>query len=396
MDLFNRITVLSLEQATVLPYLTYRLAQDGVRVVRLEHPVYGDPNRLIGERVLDEDRMNSYFLCINAGKEALTLNLADRRGRELFNKLLTELPVDIFCTNQLPRNYQKLGVDYDTIRQIRPDIIWLGVTGYGSDRNEAAYDPILQARSGLMELTGEPDGPPQVSGIPLPDMGCSEHAYGQIMKALYRRQATGEGTRIDLAMLDSTASWLTVPFTMSATFGREMTRRGATHEFFAPVSVYRTVDGYLYLAVGNDKQWANLVKLEGFTRLDKPDYRNNAGRIAEAAKLNSAIEQVTKTKTTAELLALFIEAGLAAARINTIAQATADPYIKPNLLKSIDPRSGLELTLAPPPLTTEALASRNRSLSFPPRFGEHNEIVYGRELGLDEGTLADYKKRSVI
>lgn len=247
-----------------------------------------------------------------------------------------------------------------------------------------------------MELTGEPDGSPQVTGIPLPDMGCSEHAYGQIMKALYRRQATGEGARIDLAMLDSTASWLTVPFTMSQTFGREMTRRGATHEFFAPVSVYRTADGYLYLAVGNDKQWANFVKLDGFTQLDKPGFLKNAGRIAEAAKLNSAIERVTKTKTTAELLAVFIEAGLAAARINTIAQAADDPYIKPNLLKSIDPESGLELTLAPPPLMTEALLSRGKSLSFPPRFGEHNDSIYGRKLGLDAETLNDYKDRGVI
>jgi len=125
MDLFKDITILSLEQATVLPYLTYRLAQDGMQVIRLEHPIYGDPNRMIGENVLGEERMNAYFLCINAGKKALTLNLADPEGQKIFHSLIKELNVDIFATNQLPKNYQKLGIDYDTLKALKSDIIWL-------------------------------------------------------------------------------------------------------------------------------------------------------------------------------------------------------------------------------------------------------------------------------
>jgi crotonobetainyl-CoA:carnitine CoA-transferase CaiB-like acyl-CoA transferase len=141
MNPFKNLTVLSLEQATVLPYLTYRLVMDGVRVIRLEHPVYGDPNRMIGENFLGEERMNSYFMAINAGKEALTLNLADPDGLALFDELLVKLDVDIFATNQLPRNYEKLNIAYERLSQIKPDLIWLGVTGFGPDSNEAAYDP---------------------------------------------------------------------------------------------------------------------------------------------------------------------------------------------------------------------------------------------------------------
>ena len=181
MDFLKNITVLSLEQATVVPYLTYRLAQDGMDVIRLEHPVYGDPNRMIGENVLGEKRMNAYYLCINAGKKALTLNLADPDGQHIFDRLIQEMDVDIFITNQLPKNYQKLGVDFERLKEIKKDIIWLGVTGFGPHSNEGAYDPILQARSGLMDLTGQSDGDPQVLGIPLPDMGTSEHAYGLII-----------------------------------------------------------------------------------------------------------------------------------------------------------------------------------------------------------------------
>ena len=104
---------------------------------------------------------------------------------------------------------------------MKPDIIWLGMTGFGPDSNEAAYDPILQARSGLMELTGEAKGDPQVMGIPLPDMGTSVHGYGAVMKALFKRQATGEGSCIHLSMFESSVSWLTVPITISTTFKKE-------------------------------------------------------------------------------------------------------------------------------------------------------------------------------
>jgi len=281
MDPLSQITILSLEQATVLPYLTFRLVQDGVQVIRLEHPVFGDPNRMVGDNVLQEERMFSYFMAINAGKKALTLNLGGPEGQQILKDLIVKLKVDIFATNQLPRNYAKLGIDYEILKAVKPDLIWLGITGFGPDSNEAAYDPILQARGGLMELTGEADGEPQVLGIPLPDMGASEHAYGLLMKALFRRQATGQGSRIDLSMFESTVSWLTVPITLSRSFGKKITRRGNTHEFFAPVSVYPTADGYVYVAGGNDKQWNALTQLPGFEALAQEGYRKNAGRIAE-------------------------------------------------------------------------------------------------------------------
>ena len=396
MDELKKISILSLEQATVLPYLTYRLAQDGMRVIRLEHPAYGDPNRFIGEDRLGEERMNTYYLCINAGKEALTLNLAEPEGRELLGRLLIELDIDVFATNQLPKNYAKLGIDYETLKGFKENLIWAGVTGFGPERNEAAYDPILQARGGLMELTGEPDDSPQVLGVPLPDMGTSEHAYGQIMKALYLRAVTGRGSRIDLSMLDSTTSWLTVPLTLSQSFGRHITRRGNTHQFFAPVSVFPASDGQIYLTLGNDKQWSNLAAIPGFESLADPAYERNAGRIADVENLNRKISTLTAKWKTADLLKVFKEAGLAVEKISTIEEVAHDPYVAPNLLSSEDPKTGTRLTLAPPPVMTEFLKEQNQRLKFPPRFGEHNEAIYGRTLGLSGETLADYKRRGII
>ena len=395
MDAFKNLTVLSLEQATVLPYLTYRLAQDGMTVIRLEHPVYGDPNRMIGDNVLGEERMNSYFLCINAGKKALTLNLADPQGQELLRSLIKELDVDVFATNQLPRNYQKLGIDYDSLKAVKPDLIWLGVTGFGPDSNEGAYDPILQARSGLMELTGEAGADPQVLGIPLPDMGTSEHAYGLLMKALYARQMSGEGSCINLSMFESSVSWLTVPITLTGNFGKTISRRGNTHEFFCPVSVYQTSNGFVYLAVGNDRQWKAMVSQDIFSALDKTEYEKNAGRIADVDNLNEAINSVTRQHTSEALIELFTSITVPISKIKTIPEVIEDPLVSSKLLTAQDPVSGREIMLAPPPHQTDFVAAQDRKLTFPPRFGQDNAEIYGR-LGHDAGALEEMKSKGII
>jgi len=395
MDLFKNLTVLSLEQATVIPYLTYRLAQDGMQVIRLEHPVYGDPNRLIGENVLREERMNAYFLCINAGKKALTLNLAEPEGREIFYALIKELNADIFTTNQLPRNYKKLGIDYDALKAVKEDIIWLGVTGFGPDSNEGAYDPVLQARSGLMEMTGEAGGAPQAMGIPLPDMGTSEHAYGSIMKAVYKRSVTGQGSRIDLSMFESSLSWLTVPITFTASFGKKASRSGNTHEFFCPVSVFETMDGYIYLAVGNDRQWKALVSQDMFRDLDRPEYEKNQGRIQDVENLNQVISTITRLHSSAELIELFHSITLPVSKINTMEEVIADPFVERSLLSAEDSVSGAKITLAPPPCRTQFLEQQNRRLSFPPRFGEHNSLLYGK-IGYSEEDLKRLREEKII
>ncbi|MFH1135070.1 MAG: CoA transferase [Pseudomonadota bacterium] len=395
MNPFKKLTVLSLEQATVVPYLTYRLAMDGMKVIRLEHPVHGDPNRMIGENFLNEEKMNSYFMAINAGKKALTLNLADPRGAALLDELLVKLEVDIFATNQLPRNYDKLSISHDRLSRLRPELIWLGVTGFGPDSNEAAYDPILQARGGLMELTGEPDGFPQVVGVPLPDMGTSEHCYGQVMKALYERQLTGRGRRIDVSMFMSSTSWLTVPVTLTA-LGKKITRRGNTHEFFAPVSVYRTRDGFVYVAVGNDRQWAALTGLAEFVELAREEYRTNAGRIKDVHNLNRAMNEVLGRRDSREVINLLNGIGVPVSEIKAIDQVIDDPLVRRALLFSRDPRTGKELTLAPPPVATSFLEEENRRLCFPPRLGEHNLAIYGGVLGKTGEELDDLKEKGVI
>src|SRR5436190_839069 len=254
------LTVLALEQATTLPFLTYRLVCDGARVIRVENPQRPDPNRFVGRDVLGEPAMRPYFLPSNCGKEAITLNLATAEGRALLHDLVRRLPVDVLATNQRPRSYAALGIDEPTLRAVRRDLIWLGISGFGPEHDEPAYDPVLQARAGFMALTGEPDGPPTPFGAPMVDLGAAEHAYGEVMKALYRREKTGEGARIDVAMFRSAVSWLVAPVAVES-LGERVTRRGSGHQFFAPVGVHGTRDGHVYVAVGNDAQWKALAAL---------------------------------------------------------------------------------------------------------------------------------------
>jgi formyl-CoA transferase len=304
--------------------------------------------------------------------------------------------VDIFATQLLPRNYKKLGIDYETLKSIKPDIIWLGITGFGPESNEPAYDPILQARSGLMDLTGEPDGDPQYMGIPLPDMGTSMHAYALLMKALYKREATGKGSCINMSMFESSISWLTVPITMAASFGKIMTRRGNTHPFFSPASVFKTKDRYVYIATGNDRQWKSVVSLEPFASLDKPQYETNQGRNKDVENLNRAMNEITRRFTADELIEMFNAITVPIGTVAPITEVLKDPMVIRRLLYSRDPISGKKITLAPAPYTTEFLEECDRRLSFPPRFGEHNEEIYCGMLGLSKEELHRLEEKKII
>lgn len=394
MSLLESLTVLSIEQATTLPYMTLRLAQEGMRVVRVENPPRGDPNRWVGPQVLaaagngrrDEVGMNAYFLPNNLGKESITLNLAIPEGRALLHHLIRDLPVDIFATNQRPRAYKKLGIDYATLRAIRPELIWVGITGFGSQSDAAAYDPILQARAGFMELTGETDGEPMVFGLPMVDLGAGEHGYGQVMKALYRRSVTGSGSRVEISMFQSAVSWMVSPVMLSYSFGIQGTRRGNTHQFFAPVSVYPTADGYVYLAVGNDRQWEAITRLRGFERLACPEYVHNAGRITAVEHLNRQMTAITQTQTTEDLIADFNAIGVPVSRVNRLPDVWRDPLIAEHMVRAQDPHTGVEIAIPPPPVVPDFLRHQGMTLAFPPRLGEHNQPLFG-SLGYDIGEL---------
>ena len=190
--------------------------------------------------------------------------------------------------------------------------------------------------------------------------------------------------------------WLTVPITFTASFDQEITRRGNTHEFFAPVSVYPSKNGFVYLAVGNDRQWKNMVSQEIFASLDKPEYEKNAGRIGDVQNLNNAISAITRKYVSEELIQLFTSITVPISKIQNIGEVISDRLVEKRLLSTKDQVSGKQITLAPPPNMTPFLEQSDRHLSFPPRFGEQNTAIYGQRLGYSDDQLSELKEKGII
>jgi len=197
-------------------------------------------------------------------------------------------------------------------------------------------------------------------------------------------------------MFESSVSWLTVPITLTASFGKKITRRGNTHEFFCPVSVYQTRNGFIYLAVGNDRQWKALVSQAAFKKLDKPEYEKNAGRIEDVDNLNDAMNAITNQMQSEDLMDLLHSITVPVSKIKSLEDVIQDPLVSQKLLFAKDPITSQRITLAPPPIVTSHLENSDGELSFPPRFGQHNKEIYTQDLGYGDKEIEGFKNRGVI
>ncbi len=389
-----RRTVLSLEQALSLPYATWRFAHLGWRVIRIEATPTGqgdpgDPNRYIGSPVAGLDR-RSYFLAPNVGKESLVLNLKSESGRMVLHRLMKALPVDIFCCNTLPSRYRDLGIDYETLRALRPELIWAGISAMGPEYPDVpGYDPAIQAMVGFMELTGDPDGPPTLAGVPLTDLKAGDEVYAGVLEALVDR-IPGQGRRIDVSMLQAAASWLitTLPLLNFPHQPAEVSRSGNQHRKFIPTDVFRTSDGYIYMAVGNDIQWRRLVEIEKFSCCATPARYANAGRHVERSQMYEDLRRVFASYPTEVLSRDLTQARIPWAPVNDVNSVRHLPAIDRKTTRTRAP-DGQDVVLQPLPVDRQAPPLE---LSFPPSYGQHTGSILA-EVGFTareiEGFLAD-------
>jgi crotonobetainyl-CoA:carnitine CoA-transferase CaiB-like acyl-CoA transferase len=394
--------VLSMEQALTMTYATLRCVHLGWRVIRVEQtPVpgrktAGDPNRYVGRPVAGDDR-HSYFIAPNLGKEAIAIDLKRPEGQALLRKMIEVLDVDVFCTNTIPKRHAQLGIDYETLRAARDDLIWCSISALGSDFPEVpGYDPVLQAKCGYMDLTGEADGPPLQSGVPLIDLHTGDEAFTQILVALFERQRTGAGKRIDLSMAQVSVAWLQtfLPMLDLGSAPSELRRSGNEHRQFVPVNAYRTSDGFIYTVLGSDAQWAHLIEQPQFASLAEERYATNAGRKEHRVELHSAIERVTKAHPTAEMAAVFARAGVPSSPITPIEEVFDLDFVKPNVLRTRAP-DGRTVRLPPPAVGTEYLDEVEGELPFAPAYGEHTDALLG-EVGLSAPEIASLREDGVV
>ncbi|HEY1362191.1 MAG TPA: CaiB/BaiF CoA-transferase family protein [Xanthobacteraceae bacterium] len=391
--------ILSMEQALSLTSATLRFVHLGWRVIKLEAAPHssdalpGDPNRYIGSLVADEGR-RSYFIAPNVGKESIALNLKSPEGRDVLRRLIRGLEVDVFCCNTLPSRYAELGIDYEGLRAVKPDLIWAAISAMGPDYPDAAgYDPAIQAMVGYMEVTGPAEGPPMLSGIPLVDLKAGDEVYANIWKALAERASSGEGSRIDVSMLQAAASWLItlLPLVDFDCEPWEITRCGNEHRKFVPTNAYPTRDGAVLLAIGSDAGWRRLTELPRFSRIATARRATNVGRVGDRAAIHADITAITSQHPTAEVIADLRRAKIPHAPINTVPQAMRIEAIAGKLTATTTP-AGRRVRL--PPMAVDQPGAR-REYSFPPRYGEHSQAVL-REIGYADAEIAALRAKGIV
>ncbi|PJB15116.1 MAG: CoA transferase [Flavobacteriales bacterium CG_4_9_14_3_um_filter_32_8] len=392
-------TILSLEQALALPYATERMVQQGWRVIRIETPVEdgenaGDPNRYIGADLGYHD-LHSYYIAPNTGKEAITINLKKKEGQELLKKLIKELNVNVFMCNTLPKRYEQLGIDYKTLAEANPNLIWCGISAMGPEHPErAGYDPALQAMMGFTYLTGEPDGKPVPCGIPIIDLKAGDEAFTQVVLAMLENNTNKE---IHISMAQCAASWLmtALPQLNFVKNDNELfTRSGNEHRSFIPCNAYPTKDGYLYLAIGNDLQWHKFVSHNGFEKLFSENRKTNEGRMKEKENIYKEIGELSKNYTTKEFFELCISLNLSAAPVNTVKEVAQLEFVDKNMLRTNLP-NGKEAKLSPASYNTEFLKQNKFSLTCSPRLGEQNNKVY-KQIGMNEDEIELFIANKII
>ena len=395
-----RRVVLSVEQALSMPYATMRLAQLGWRVIRVEptpaggRTTPGDPNRYIGRPVAGEDR-RSYFVAPNVGKEAIAIDLKTKSGQSLLARLVRELAVDVFCTNTMLSRHDDLGIGYERLQAVKEDLVWCAISAMGPRFPDVpGYDPVMQALCGYMDLTGAADGPPTQCGPPIIDLKAGDEAFAQVLLALLERGETGKGRRIDVSMAQAAVSWLltSLPMLEMGSPPAELRRSGNEHRQFIPTNAYATRDGFVYLAVGSDAQWARLASESMFAPLADPAYATNEGRRAGKRELYERFEAITREHATSEVDAVLTRAGIPHAPITPIDRVMDLPFVSAELLTTRAPDGR---TIRLPPRAVPAPAAEAREVPFAPAYGQDTASVLS-EAGLPGEEIAELYRARVI
>jgi len=365
------ITVVALEQAVAAPFATRQLADLGARVIKVERPGAGDFARGYDHTVHGQ---SSYFVWLNRGKESVELDVKDPGDRAFLDRLIAH--ADVFVQNLAPGAADRLGLGAAALRAARPQLIHCSVSGYGPAgpyRNKKAYDLLVQCEAGLVMATGTPESPAK-AGFSIADISTGMYAYSGILTALYERERTGQGTTLNVAMLDALGEWMSQPAYFSR-YGAEPARRtGARHPSISPYGPFRTGDGTVFLGVQNDREWSALCRkvlvrpeLEDDTR-----FRTNVDRVANDGELTAVIESMFARLTAAQAIELLEGAGIANAVLRTPEEFTRHPQLEArDRWRGVDIPGGTMRALLPP-VEVEGAEPLMRPV---PALGEHNATL---------------------
>ena len=386
------ITVIALEHAVAAPFATRQLADLGARVIKIERPKVGDFARDYDATVKG---MSSHFVWLNRSKESLTLNLKHSGATQILEQLLER--ADVVIQNLAPGAARRLGLGAELVLPKYPRLIVCDVSGYGDNgpyASRKAYDLLVQAEAGVLSVTGTADTPSKV-GISIADIATGMYAYSGILSALYQREKSGKGTRIEVTMLEALAEWMGYPLYYTHFGGTAPARTGPNHAAIVPYGRYETGDGKsIMLGLQNEREWAvfceKVLLQPGFAQ--DPRYGSNSRRAAKRSEINALIAEVFATLTTEQLIERLDASGIANARMNTPDEVWEHPQLKArDRWREMDSPVGLLATLLPP-VTMPGFEAR---IDAVPELGEHTERILS-EFGYTSGDIVALRKAGVV
>ncbi|WP_223734376.1 CaiB/BaiF CoA transferase family protein [Streptomyces purpurogeneiscleroticus] len=374
------ITVIDISHLAAGPWCTMVLADLGANVIKIERPGVGDMSRNAGGTYAGDH--SAVFLSFNRNKRSVALDLKDPRGRETLYQLLSG--ADVFVENLRAGKADQLGLGYADLAKINPGLVYASISAFGTDGPYAdlpGNDPIIQALSGAMSITGEQDGPPARQGVSVPDFGAGMMAAFSITAALFGRATTGSGCKLDLNLLDVEIFALGPRAQEHLITGEDQPRLGSAHPQFAPYQAFRCRDGrYLYIAAINEKFWHLLCEALGTPELAEDErYATNVDRCRNRESLVAYLQDILDTRDRDDWLGVLGERGMPCAPVNTLTEAVHDPQVVHNELVQRFTHRGLgELSTVALPLRLDG--ARLPIRLAPPELGEHTEELLA-ELG---------------
>jgi crotonobetainyl-CoA:carnitine CoA-transferase CaiB-like acyl-CoA transferase len=400
------LRVLDLSRVLAGPWAMQNLGDMGADVIKVERPGQGDDSRHWGPPWFEpsEDagiRESAYFLSANRNKRSVAIDIAEPAGAALVRELVAHC--DIFIENFKVGSLARYGLDYESIRACKPDIIYLSLTAYGQDgpyADRPGYDYLFQGVGGLMSVTGErddrPGGGPQRCGIALIDLFTGMYSTVAILAALHHRTQTGEGQHIDMALFDTIMAVSAGPLSNYMLSGKVPGRIGNASPSIAPYGVFPTADGELIVASANQSQWVSMCKAIGRPELaSDPRFAKNGDRIANYELMYAELSAVLRTKTRAQWEAILDEAGVPAGPINDYAQALSHPQAAHRGLRvEIDHPAGSPVPSIASPLRFSKTPVQYRRP--PPLLGEHTFEVLRECLGMSEDRLGELASSGLI
>lgn len=394
LGLLKGVRVLDLTTSIAAPYATMLMADLGAEVVKIERPGTGDDARAWGPPFLEGESL--WFLSVNRNKSSITLDYASPEGWEVLCKLVAA--TDVFVVNLVPRVQKKLRVDYDTLKAIKPNLIFVSLTGFGLAGERAdlpAYDLIAEGYSGVMDITGEADSPPQKIGTPAADLLAGTDAVIGTLAALYDRAQTGKGHLVDIAMIESMTRFLAPRIVTYLGSGEVPQRTGARDSVIAVYQSFDTADLPINIGLGNDGLWKKFWKVLGNPAYaDDPRFATNAMRHAHRAEIVGVIAQQIKTRPRDEWLALFAQAKIPAGPINRVDEIAADAQLMARGFIYQMPHHGHQIPQVGLGIAFDGAPTAPRS--SPPQLGAHTRSVLGEWAGLAAAQIDALASKGVV